>query len=309
VAKVYPPKVIEALSECLRTVYWYANDLKSLLIRCGVPRARVSALDWTYKRNAVRELLDELASQGAAGTPFVKSLIGAVVEQDDTYPHLSRITGKVEGKTLVKEARNAVLVLKDLLGAQAVVDHAEAARSENRTEAERLRSETAARAQALAKLKQRFLNLAAMSDPNRRGLDFQSWLRDLFDLHDLEPRGSFAGNGEQIDGSIRIDGQTLLVEARWTIEMVAPEAVRDFVGKFEHKLDNTLGLMISVNRFTDAASGKATSGGRLMTIFIDGRDLFPVVDGLIDLRQLLSRKLRHAAEKGEPMYRIGGGPG
>jgi hypothetical protein len=42
-----------------------------------------------------------------------------------------------------------------------------------------------------------------------------------------------------------------------------------------------------------------------MAIFVDGRDLYPVVDGLVDLRQLLARKLRHAAEKGEPMYRVG----
>jgi len=305
VAKVYPPQVFEALSDCLRTVYWYSNDLKSFLIRCGVPRARVSALDWTYKRSAVRELLDELAAQGAAGTPMVKALIGAVVEQDDTFPHLSKLTGKVEGKALVKEALSAVRALKDLLGNQAVVDLADAARVENRTEAERRRSETAVRAQALSKLKQRFIDLDALTDPKLRGFEFQTWLRQLFDLHDLEPRGSFAGEGEQIDGSIRIDGQTLLVEARWTAELVAPEGVRDFVGKFEHKLDNTLGLMIAVNGFTEAAGGKATSGGRLMAIFVDGQDLYPVVDGLIDLRQLLSRKLRRAAEKGEPMYRVG----
>lgn len=304
-AKVYPPQVFEALSDCLRTVYWYTNDLKSFLIRCGVSPARVSALDWTYKRTAVRELLDDLASQGAAGMPTVKALIGAVVEQDDRFPHLAKITGKADGKTLVKDARTATRVLKDLLGTQAVVAHADAARAENRTEAERRRSETAARTQALAKLKQRFTDLAAMKDARKRGLDFQPWLRDLFDVHDLEPRGSFAGEGEQIDGSIRIDGQTLLIEARWTTEMVAPEGVRDFVAKFEQKLDNTLGLMISVNGFTDAASGKATIGGRLMTIFVDGRDLYPVLDGLVDLRHLLARKLRHAAEKGEPMYRVG----
>jgi hypothetical protein len=306
VAKVYTPPVFEALAECLRTVYWYADDLKSLLIRCGVPPSRVSALDWKYKRTAVRELIDQLASQGVASTPLVKALIGAVVEQDDRYPHLAKLSGNADGKSLVEDARRSVRALKDLLGAQAVVDHAQAARAESRTEAERRRSEVAARTQALAKLKQRFAELAASpDDPRRRGLEFQGWLRELFGLHDLEPRGSFAGEGEQIDGSIRIDGQTLLVEARWTVAMVAPEGVRDFVGKFEHKLDNTLGLMISVNGFTDAASGKATSGGRLMTIFLDGRDLFLVVEGMVDLRQLLTRKLRHAAEKGEPMYRVG----
>ena len=79
----------------------------------------------------------------------------------------------------------------------------------------------------------------------------------------------------------------------------------DFVGKFEQKLDNTLGLMISIDGFTEAASSKATSGGRLLAVFMDGRDIIAVLDGLLDIRQLLARKLRHAAEKGDPMYRIG----
>jgi hypothetical protein len=45
--------------------------------------------------------------------------------------------------------------------------------------------------------------LCRMADHNQRGLDFQPWLRELFALHDLEPGGSFASVGEQIDGSIR----------------------------------------------------------------------------------------------------------
>lgn len=304
-AKVYQAPVYDALAECLRTVYWYTDDLKSFLIRCGVSPERVASLDWTYKRNAVRNLVDELAAQGVAGMPLVKALIGGVVEQDERFPHLAKLTGKVEGRAKVKEARAAVRALKELLGAKAVVDHAQAARAENRTEAERKRVELAARVASLASLKQRFIDLHSLENSKERGLVFQDWLRDLFDLHDLEPRGSFAGEGEQIDGSIRMDNQTLLVEARWTKELVAPNDVRDFVGKFEHKLDNTLGLMISVNGFTDAAGRKATSSGRLMAIFMDGRDLFPVVDGHFDLRQLLARKLRHASEKGEPMYRAG----
>jgi hypothetical protein len=147
--------------------------------------------------------------------------------------------------------------------------------------------------------------LAASTDEQKRGFDFQPWLRELFVLHDLEPRGSFASPGEQIDGSIRVEAQTLLVEARWTAKQVGPDGVRDFVGKFEDKLDNTLGLMISLAGFTEQAGEKATSGGRLLTIFMDGQDLFPVLEGLVDVRDILSRKLRHAAEKGQPMYRAG----
>jgi hypothetical protein len=87
--------------------------------------------------------------------------------------------------------------------------------------------------------------------------------------------------------------------------MVEPADVRDFVGKLNQKLDNTLGLMVSIAGFTENANANASTGGRLLTIFMDGRDLFPVLEGLVDLRDLLIRKLRHAAEKGEPMYRVG----
>ena len=300
--KVYSAQVFDALAESLRTIYWYANDLKSFLIRCGVTPADVSRLDWKYKRTAVRELLDELAALGPGGTARISALIGGVVEQDEGFPHLARLE---DGKTKVSEARHAVRALKELLGHQTVVAHADAARAERRTEAERLRAEQLERVDALAKLRARFMELAASTDHQQRGLDFQPWLRDLFAVHDLEPRGSFASTGEQIDGSVRVEGQTLLVEARWTKDLVGPDGVRDFVGKFEQKLDNTLGLMISVDGFTEAASSKATSGGRLLAVFMDGRDIIAVLDGLLDLRQLLARKLRHAAEKGEPMYRIG----
>lgn len=301
-AKVYSAQVVGALAESLRTIYWFATDLKSFLIRCGVKPADVSRLDWKYKRTAVRELLDELAALGPSGTAMIAALIGGVVEQDDGFPHLARLD---DGKTKVSEARDAVRALKALLGHHTVVAHADAARAERRTEAERLRAEHGERVDALAKLRLRFMTLAASTDFQQRGLDFQPWLRDLFALHDLEPRGSFASTGEQIDGSVRVEGQTLLVEARWTKALVGPDGVRDFVGKFEHKLDNTLGLMISVDGFTEAATTKATSGGRLLAVFMDGPDIIAVLDGLLDLRQLLVRKLRHAAEKGEPMYRIG----
>ena len=300
--KVYSPQVFEALSECLLTVYWYKNDLQSFFVRCGVPREHVARLDWSYKRTAVRQLLDELASKKASSTALVGALIGGVVEQDESFPHLAKLE---EGKQKVKDARAAVRRLKDLLGHETVAARAEAARADRRTEAERRQDERRERADALAKLKASFMELASLKDHQKRGLDFQPWLRDLFALHDLEPRGSFASSGEQIDGSIRIDGQTLLVEARWTKEMVGPDGVRDFVGKFEHKLDNTLGLMVSIAGFTENASAKATGSGRLLTIFMDGSDLFPVLEGLLDFRHLLSRKLRHAAEKGEPMYRVG----
>ena len=109
-----------------------------------------------------------------------------------------------------------------------------------------------------------------------------------------------------MDDTLRIDGKYCLVEARWTKKLVEPKEVRDFVGKVTNgKLDYTLGIMVSVNGFTDATSEAARSAGRLVAIFVDGRDLYTVLEGHHDLKNLLERKMRHAANTGEAMYRIG----
>jgi hypothetical protein len=252
----------------------------------------------------VTALVNELAQQGGAGMALLKDLIGGVVEQPEAFPHLARLDG---GTEKVRAARQAVRRLKDLLGYEAVIERADTARRESKTEAARAQSERQERAAALATQRSRFMDMHTWTDERKRGLEFQKWLRDLSEQHDLEPRGSFASAGEQIDGSIRVDGQLLLIEARWTAAPVALEAVRDFVGKFEAKLDTALGVMVSVNGFTEHASSKATSSGRLLAIFVDGADLFPILDGHTDLKLMLQAKLRHAAEKGEPLYRIGSG--
>lgn len=300
---VYSPQVLDALAESLRTIYWFQDDLKTFLVRCGVSEAHVARLPWKYKRSAVTALVNELAQQGPSGMALLKALVGGAVEQPETFPHLARIDDG--GPEKVRVARQAVRRLKDLLGHETVVERAEEARRERRTEAARAQGERQERTTALAKLRERFLEMHGWTDEQKRGFAFQIWLRELFELHDLEPRGSFASPGEQIDGSVRVDGQLLLVEARWTVDRVAPEGVRDFVGKFEDKLDTTLGVMVSVNGFTDNASQKATRSGRLLAIFVDGADLFPVLEGHIDLKAMLQSKLRHAAEKGEPLYRVG----
>lgn len=84
--KMYSPAVLEALAECLTTVYWYKQDLRSFLLRAGIPAEQVAKLDWgRYKRFVVSELLDQLATNPSTGTDLLGKLIGSVIEQDDTF--------------------------------------------------------------------------------------------------------------------------------------------------------------------------------------------------------------------------------
>lgn len=305
--KGYAPVIWDAVFECLRTVYWYQEDLRSFLTRAGVPSGLVACLPWgrgTYKRTIARQLVDQLAADPARGMPVIDKLIDSLVEMNEQLPHLARLD---DGKRKVEEGRQALRTLKELIGRQCVAERAERARQEARTEAERAREQQVQRQKDLAVLNKRFSTLckckADLASRQKRGFEFQRLLRDLFALHDLEPRGSFAQPGEQIDSSIAIDGTFVIVEAKWEEKPIEPADVRDFQGKVQTRLDNTLGLMISMSGFTEYAVQAAERSGRINVVLMDGFEITPIFEGTSDLAEILRRKLRYAADYGRAMYR------
>ena len=94
-----------------------------------------------------------------------------------------------------------------------------------------------------------------------------------------------------------------MLEAKWQQELVAAKDLDGMAGKLSRKLENTLGLFLSVNGFSEDAV-KAHSSGRRLVILMDGSDLMAVLEGRIDLVQLLLRKRRKAAETGNIYLRI-----
>jgi restriction endonuclease len=238
--------------------------------------------------------------------PILERIVDSLVELNESFPHLARLE---DGRRKVDDARRALRTLKELLSKENLVLRAERARRELRTEAERSREQAERRRADLKSLSDRFLALCAEpKNPElrqRRGLDFQTLLRDLFALHDLEPRGSFARAGDQVDGSISLDGKFILIETKWETTPVEPSAIRDFQGKVKtNRLAATLGMFISMSGYTENAIQVAGSG-EIVVILLDGTDMACVFQGLIDFREMLRRKLRQAADKGQPLYRLG----
>lgn len=64
-----------------------------------------------------------------------------------------------------------------------------------------------------------------------------------------------------------------------------------------------LGLCLSVNGFSEDGV-KAHSSGRRLMILMDGSDLMAILEGRIDLIQLLLRKRREASQTGNIYLRI-----
>jgi hypothetical protein len=146
-------------------------------------------------------------------------------------------------------------------------------------------------------LKTRLLKLDKL-DPQPRGLAFETFLRDLFALFGLSPRGAFRLTGEQIDGSLQIGSDTYLIEAKWHSKKTTLGELRDLIGSVESKATWSRGLFISYSGFTDECLEAFPKEHSKNIIGMTAQDIFHILDGEITLTDAINRKARRAAETG-----------
>jgi hypothetical protein len=304
-AKRISPAAIHALKEALSKVYWYKSDLRSFLtVALGDPPT-VNRLNWQdHKRNIVGALVDRLASDEEHHQDSLIRLMFDVAAIDN-FAHLKQLD---DGPSKAEAAACAVKALGEYTSAhQGVLDEQEAI-ARRRQLAHEKRLQTQGLSEALESLRSQYYTLIGSTAPQQRGYTLERILRQLFELFDMDPRASFKITGEQIDGAFTFERTDFLLEAKWQQELVGIEELDAFTGKISRKLDNTLGLCLSINGYSPDAVSLHTANRPVM-ILMDGSDLMAVLEGRIDLGALLLRKRRHAAQTGElflPIHRVFG---
>ncbi len=153
----------------------------------------------------------------------------------------------------------------------------------------------------LAQLGSRLLELSRL-DPQSRGFGYERFLRDMFDLNGLAARSSFRLVGEQIDGSFELSGETYLLEAKWQALQVGAADLRAFQGKVEEKAAWSRGLFVSESGFSE--DGLAAFGRGKRVVCMDGLDIYEMLQKQLRFVDVMSRKVRHAAETGNPFARV-----
>jgi hypothetical protein len=164
-------------------------------------------------------------------------------------------------------------------------------------------SKSTADEKVLGDIKQKFVTLQSM-EPARRGYAFEGFLSELFALFQLAPRGFFRLTGEQINGSFRLHAEVYLLEARWRNEASANADLLAFSGKVDGKAQWSRGLFVSYAGFTSDGLLAFARGRRTNLIGIDGLDLWLVLNGKLDLIEVLDRKARRAAETNETFVSV-----
>lgn len=293
-AKQLSPAGIMALKEALCSVYWYKSDLRGFLQLCLSNPSTLSNFNWeNYKRQIASDVVDYLAGNPGAHLGDLTKICYELCKLKD-FSHLKPLD---DGPQKIEKARDAVNQLKQLVEPhQDIKKEQDDIKRRQELAATKLRDNAAVR-QKLEAIKLRYMALVSSDNAQSRGFELERVMYELFELFDLDPKASFKNLGEQLDGAFSLDGTEYLFEAKWQKTLVNKADLAVFSDKVKSKLENTLGIFLSINGFSADGIAAHQAGGASI-LLMDGGDLMAVFEERIDFTSLLLRKKRHAAQTG-----------
>ncbi len=113
---------------------------------------------------------------------------------------------------------------------------------------------------------------------------------------------SFRRKGEQIDGFFDLFGRSFLYEAKWLAAPPPASEIYSFRSKVEGKLTGTVGLFISIAGFPRDIAEVLSHGKHINVLLFDGSDVRYALRDKYSFTQVLSIKLRRAAQYGDVYY-------
>lgn len=288
---------ILALKDALTNIYWRKDDLKNFIYHAIKNKAIVATIEWNSptipKFQNVSILVDRMMARLDIYEEDILLLFKEVCNIAD-FSHLK----KWEDSDLkIKKAKDSVEALRKYSKGYFEILEEKEKEKERKERISQHVTETESFQKRMEILKQSFQEIAMSGKPQERGFQLEKFLNELFLFFDLDPKTSFKITGEQIDGAFTFENSDYLLEAKWQKKLVDSSELYVFASKLSGKLKNTLGLFISIDGFSKDCNNVKAPDIRSM-ILMDGADLNAVLEGMIDLKDLLYRKRRHASETG-----------
>src|SRR5713101_6700661 len=161
---MYPPEVVRALKDAVKSVYWYKDDLRLFLIAVDLPKGLVAKQGWhdpqEYKVRIVGKILDELIESGEEGLGPIRRLIQSVLN----IPNFDHLGNLDDGAAKVQAARRTVEALRELVSRH---DESFRERGVDRNSAgNKIVDSIKRRNDELERLSGRFTQLVGLNDPH-----------------------------------------------------------------------------------------------------------------------------------------------
>lgn len=293
----FPKDILDCMKGCILSIFWPKKDIVDFLRSIGCA-SRDLIPENEYKELNRAEIVDRifynLEQRSDSGIGQFRSMLKILTEWDYFNPYYFNKLNKLDEK----EAKRNITHLKQL---QEIRD--------NKIKQERQHHEEQVRKQkdisfSENELREIFLNLYAGKDKDgkeinsqRRGYLFENFLKKLFKKEGIEVTEPFKIMGEQIDGSIKYEGEHYIIEAKWHDKWSSSDSLYQFAVKVEGKMYGR-GLFISINGFSPESVQALITGKALRTILVDGGDLVLIIEGMYTLKEMLDNKIKAAQTMG-----------
>lgn len=141
------------------------------------------------------------------------------------------------------------------------------------------------------------LEIEKMPSPQARGYAFEKYLNNLFKSFDLDPHASYRTEFDQIDGSFVLDGNTILVEAKYRTNAIPKDDLNLFTQKIVSKSHFPKGLFITYSPVDDKAIEYFTDrSARIIVVTV--QELYLMCQYKYPLPKVLQAKFRVLDERG-----------
>ena len=283
-----PYDVTEAMVQCFGKCFHYKDGVASFLLAAGVDRVLVDKYRNEAKFVWARRVLADL-SQTDEGRFVQRRVLTQLCNLRDLAD--KDVPDRGAGLDALRSLKQ-LAVERDLVVRKRKQD--EVSRAQIAEQKERLIRE---RAEKLQELHRQFTKAIMSTDRQTAGYSLEDLLVSLFALFEIEYRASYRTPTQQIDGQFAFSGFHYLVEAKWRKERPTEQEIGGFKHKVDGKLESTRGIFISVPGFRPEVIDRFNGCGSNI-ILLDGAHLTHILEGRIDLRDLLTSAIEKAAQEG-----------
>lgn len=289
-----PYDIRDQIIQCIGNCFHYKDNVESFFISCGIDRHLARKYRDSPKFVWARKLLNELENT-QDGDILQKKIITELCKlrklPDNNVPNPD---AGIKALRILKEIANQNKIEVD--------NHARNIEIRNKIAKEKAKI-IEERAHKLSNLKKQLADGLLLKDRQRAGYNLENILESLFPLFEIEYRKAYKTETQQIDGHFRFEGFDYLVEAKCTKDKPNEHEIAGFERKITTKLESTRGIFVSINGFRDEVVKQFEGKGSKIILF-SGEDIMHILEGRIDLRDVLRFKIEKAAQEGKVFFPV-----
>lgn len=274
--------------QCIGTCFYYKDNVEAFFVSCGINKRLASKYRDYPKFVWARRLLDDLD-----GLENGYGLQRRILTELCKFRNIPDKDAEDINTGLDNLRKLKRLAIENKL----VIEKENKDAKQRRSIAIQKTRIIAERTEKLKELKELYSRGFSISDRQEAGYILEDILKCLFPLFEFEYKKPYKTTTQQIDGHFEFKGFNYLVEAKWQKERPSEAEIGSFKRKVDTKLESTRGIFISINGFREEVI-KAFEGNKSNILFFDGEDLVHVLEGRIDLRDVICAKIQKAAQEG-----------